>query len=366
MSTLVEHVVDGGRIEDDRVEAKSIWPADHRKAARQIAGLANASGGETALWIVGLNEDARKVVSPGPDDPGAWWASTRKWFADVAPEVALLTVPTRTGSVIAIQFDTSRAPYMVTTHGKDGVDREVPWRQGNQTRSAHRSELIRSLVAQAQAPLLDGVTGYLRVMLDAYETDTLVFDFELTAFMECLEPCRLPEHQWRATLTAGNHVVKLGGIDISGPLNVVGSSQFGMPIREGVGSITYVTKSALHVNGSDSIKISDYHRIPLGADIAQAFYRARKVHFDLRMPVATSSRVAVLVVDLVRQKLAPLSDNPYTGQLDLVDLRLGEFTFGDGVGLDSWSGDKLLSTVAADFRRLRRQIIQDPDGFNAS
>jgi hypothetical protein len=42
-------------IEDDRVELKADWP-DAEKAARRVAGHANASGGGSVLWIIGLDE----------------------------------------------------------------------------------------------------------------------------------------------------------------------------------------------------------------------------------------------------------------------------------------------------------------------
>ena len=50
---LVEVVLAGRNAEDDLVEFKADWPTDHRKAARQIAGMATAAGGESILWIFG-------------------------------------------------------------------------------------------------------------------------------------------------------------------------------------------------------------------------------------------------------------------------------------------------------------------------
>jgi hypothetical protein len=151
---LVDMVVSGRKVEDDRVEMKSDWPADHRRAARQIAGLANVAGGEQILWIIGIDEDAHSLATPSDIEPAAWWGSVSRWFAEVAPEIALLTVPTRHGTVVVLEFETRRAPYLVTTTGAGGVDREIPWRVANSTRSAHRSEILRSLVGEARAPQL--------------------------------------------------------------------------------------------------------------------------------------------------------------------------------------------------------------------
>ena len=46
--------------EDDRVELKGEWPTDIPKAARRIAGHANASGGQSVLWVIGLDEELTK------------------------------------------------------------------------------------------------------------------------------------------------------------------------------------------------------------------------------------------------------------------------------------------------------------------
>src|SRR6266498_182530 len=58
---LVERVLNGARIEDFRVECKGTWPSA-AKAARQIAGHANAARGEPILWIIGLDEDNNRVT----------------------------------------------------------------------------------------------------------------------------------------------------------------------------------------------------------------------------------------------------------------------------------------------------------------
>jgi hypothetical protein len=42
-------------IEDARVEPKSDW-LDPKRAARRLAGHANAARGATILWIIGLDE----------------------------------------------------------------------------------------------------------------------------------------------------------------------------------------------------------------------------------------------------------------------------------------------------------------------
>ena len=52
---IVEKVEDGQPVEDSRVEFKSDW-IPPEKAARRIAGHANAARGENTLWVIGLDE----------------------------------------------------------------------------------------------------------------------------------------------------------------------------------------------------------------------------------------------------------------------------------------------------------------------
>src|SRR6266536_6298213 len=70
---LVERVLNGARIEDFRVECKGVWPPA-AKAARQIAGHANAARGEPILWIIGLDEQGQQVKSASDVELADWWA----------------------------------------------------------------------------------------------------------------------------------------------------------------------------------------------------------------------------------------------------------------------------------------------------
>lgn len=145
---MVEAVLSGRRVEDGRVEMKSEWPADHRWAARQIAGLANAAAGANVVWILGVDEDGGRLVDPGHVEPGEWRARVERCFSELAPEMAILTVPVSGAVVTVLAFDSSRAPYMANTTGAGGVNFEIPWREGNATRTARRSEILRSLVGK--------------------------------------------------------------------------------------------------------------------------------------------------------------------------------------------------------------------------
>lgn len=106
--SLVDVIAKGARVEDSRVELKSEWPKPE-VAARQIAGHANASGGDPVLWVIGLDE-IRGVISVDPIEFADWWAQVRKEFDGIEPFVTDLVVPTSAGTLTALLFDTSRRP----------------------------------------------------------------------------------------------------------------------------------------------------------------------------------------------------------------------------------------------------------------
>ena len=73
-------------------------------------------------------------------------------------------MPVGTGRhVVALLLDTGRAPYVVNIPNGGRITREVPWRANNSTRTAHRRELLATVVPQARVPELELVRGVLRV-----------------------------------------------------------------------------------------------------------------------------------------------------------------------------------------------------------
>lgn len=145
---IIDRVETHQPIEDSRVELKAKWPDEPAKAARRIAGHANAARGERILWLIGLDE---KTGVNGADysEMTEWFAAVSGQFDGLAPLCHQLNVPTLDGkTVVALVFDTYRAPFVVknpafgSTKG-EGVQFEVPWREGTKVRSASRSDLIR-------------------------------------------------------------------------------------------------------------------------------------------------------------------------------------------------------------------------------
>ncbi|MFD9399876.1 hypothetical protein ACFWA4_13780 [Streptomyces sp. NPDC060011] len=148
----VDALMSGNGAEDSRVEFKSEWP-DVSKV-RQLAGHANSAQGEDIVWIIGIDEKARRYTNPTRPDLATWWSQFVAKFDDgVAPDLTDLTISVGNGThVAALAFATDRAPYAVKTKNTDTAELEIPWRDGTRTRSAKRAELIRTLIPASRVP----------------------------------------------------------------------------------------------------------------------------------------------------------------------------------------------------------------------
>jgi hypothetical protein len=133
---VVERALSGLPNEDARVELKGELPPDASRAARRIAGHCNAARSSFVLWVVGVDEKARRIVSVTATDRATWWGSVKAEFDLLHPQLTDLIVPTQWGDVLALLFDTSRAPFVVKNpaYGRpspaagpgDSVQFEVP------------------------------------------------------------------------------------------------------------------------------------------------------------------------------------------------------------------------------------------------
>ena len=70
--------------EDSRVELKAVWPDGPEKAARQIAGHANALHGEPILWVIGVDEK-QGVSGASQNDLANWWPQVKVQFDGPVP-----------------------------------------------------------------------------------------------------------------------------------------------------------------------------------------------------------------------------------------------------------------------------------------
>lgn len=157
---IIDRLEKGQPIEDDQVELKTEWPSDHFKAARRIAAHANCARGEDIMWLIGIDEK-NGVVGADFEELSVWYAKIKSKFDQgMAPNLISLAVPYEGKTVVALLFETERAPYVIRIPATWGpVTCEVPWREANSTRSAKRSDLIKLLHPVQKQPSVEILNG---------------------------------------------------------------------------------------------------------------------------------------------------------------------------------------------------------------
>lgn len=160
-------------VEDDRVELKAAF-IEPDKAARRLAGHANAARGSSLLWIIGIDDDAGTIPGVAASDFAEWWARIEALFNEVAPDVRVVNVPYDRVTMVALLINPDRAPFAVANpaHGRTGggpVELEVPWREGTATRSARRSDLLRLLVPALTTPQIEVLHASLTLSLQRHQ-----------------------------------------------------------------------------------------------------------------------------------------------------------------------------------------------------
>jgi len=155
---VIQQVEAGQPNEDARVEIKADW-IDPFRAARQLAGHANAARGDAILWLIGVNQETG-VVGVGHKELAVWLSQVSSHFDGIAPDIIDVNVPYKNRVVVALFVNTERAPFVIKNPdfgSKSGVviAFEVPWREGTTTRTASRSDLIRLLVPKLALPEIE-------------------------------------------------------------------------------------------------------------------------------------------------------------------------------------------------------------------
>jgi hypothetical protein len=160
---ILERVENGMPLEDSRDECKTEWPESTEKTARQLAGHANAARGDSILWLFGVDEKGRRVPGVSASEFSSWYASVKSHFEDAwAPDPELnINVPWKGIIVVAVLFETNRAPYVVKNPHQGPIQFEVPWRTGNSTQTARRRDLLRLLVPLQKMPELELLSAVL-------------------------------------------------------------------------------------------------------------------------------------------------------------------------------------------------------------
>jgi hypothetical protein len=158
---VVDRMKAGAQLEDRRVELKRQWPTppdvDYPRAARQLAGLANANHPEPVLWLVGIDEQTRQVVGANAIETTTWWNGVGSCFDGDPPDLDDLVVTVDGNTIVALCFETSAAPFVVKSpsHGTvtgHYIASEVPWRDGTMVRSIRKHELRTLLAPRLTAP----------------------------------------------------------------------------------------------------------------------------------------------------------------------------------------------------------------------
>jgi hypothetical protein len=159
---IVEQVKRAQPDEDTLVELKAEWLSDTYKAARQIAGHANAASGESVLWLIGIDQKKGIVVGAEQKELANWYKQVESHFDGLAPSVTDINVPIDDKIIVALLFNTDRAPFVVKAQPSSGsLTHEVPWRGNTSIRSAKREELVRLLAPLQRLPKWDILFGTL-------------------------------------------------------------------------------------------------------------------------------------------------------------------------------------------------------------
>ncbi|HOX37018.1 MAG TPA: hypothetical protein PL033_03430 [Candidatus Brocadiia bacterium] len=204
---IVEHVEKGNNVEDDLVEVKSKWPDDHHKTARQLAGHANAARGEPILFMVGLDEGNHKVTGADKEELANWWQQVSKHFKCAPPPMQTYNVPSGSAQIVVLYFETDAAPFVVATKNGGQVESEVPWREGNSTRTATRSDLLKILVPTIKIPEVELLYAVVE-LIDEGDTRRVV-ELQAQFYVEpkSPEPVVFPNHRATATITGEDGII---------------------------------------------------------------------------------------------------------------------------------------------------------------
>lgn len=197
---IVERVVKNQPIEDDFIELKSEWPKDHKRSARQIAAHANASRGQPVLWIIGLDE-TRGVTGADHNEISNWFNQIKSCFDNfIAPDLRNLAIPYRGKTLIALYFETDRAPYVIKDPKGGQITFEVPWREGNSTRSAKRTELLRLLSPLQKNPQFEILSGTLILTTKGTRDEETILRLESELYVTTCsyEAIIIPFHRCKA------------------------------------------------------------------------------------------------------------------------------------------------------------------------
>lgn len=150
VARVIARAKTNGPLEDALVELKATWPSP-KKAARQLAGQANAAPGREVRWLIGVKEDGT-VFGARREELSSWWRELRTYFDGPAPQLVerVIEFPDAS-SLMILEFKVTHKPYVYKPEPR-GDNREIPWREGTGTRSATRDEVVQIVNGIADVP----------------------------------------------------------------------------------------------------------------------------------------------------------------------------------------------------------------------
>lgn len=253
--SVIARVESGASVEDARVELKREW-IDAAKAARRLAGHANAARGTEILWIIGLDEDAG-LIGANPQELADWWSRIQSCFDGMAPALTDLVIHKDAKTVCALVFSTTRAPYVIKnplfgSANAGPIALEVPWREGTRVRTATRNDLLLVLTPRASLPHIEALNGRgsMRVRANSPNREmlcaTLSFSIWLYLTPRGDEPTVIPFHRCECVAEGSRFGERIEGFDVK--LNR--PWQYGAPGRSRPDSVTMErTSSEIIANG---------------------------------------------------------------------------------------------------------------------
>lgn len=300
--SIVEQVERRDPIEDSRIELKRTWPDDPSKAARRLAGHANAAYGEPILWIIGLDEDDG-IVGAERKEMADWMSGVESQFDGLAPSIQDVVVPCESEVLVALLIDTERAPFVVKNpvagqQGGGPVALEVPWRAGTKVRSARRQDLLRILVPVSRLPNVQFVDAELQVdrkLAIGHPSGPLI-KVDLTANLYLMSAFErriaIPFHECEASATLGlngEHVV-LDEIEFSVP-RVASLGSAGR--TQAASDVAVTSDSSLFLSGPEKVQFRAWTNLSYRPEIAHSVAK-----IEIKLFVAGVEKRMVCVVDM--------------------------------------------------------------------
>ena len=212
---IIDQVKKGQPVEDVRVELKANWPTPE-KAARRIAGHANAARGNPILWVIGLDEE-KGVVGVKKEELSSFLSQVRSYFdGDIFPTPTDLVMAVDGSAIAVLYLETERAPFVVKNpeYGKPNggpIERETPWREGTSVRSATRLDLIKILSPIQALPSIEVISGQVAGNKNR-DSDKVTWSVSLTLYIIPADENRLviPFHYCNVSVNFSKDLGRIG------------------------------------------------------------------------------------------------------------------------------------------------------------